>query len=293
MEPTIQHYDSMLAFLRREERDAMTVCIGAICDDGKAIVVAADRMMTYGPPMSLQVEMAVKKIVPVSDSCVILFSGAVPDGEEVINRTKIKMTGHHLTVSEIANFAAASYQEVKNARVESTILKPMLGVGFPGFATIIGQSASSQILQQIVGMVMQHNLQLELLVAGVDDAQAHLFAVVNPGHSLGFDTVGCSAIGSGGLHANVRLALGKQGAAVSTAETIYNVYEAKAAAESAPGVGKLTDIAIVTKGKVKFLDENALTELSGLRHVAPKLGKDTIAKLTKLCKDQADEPSVP
>jgi hypothetical protein len=41
----------------------MTVCIGAICDNGAAIIVAADKMLSYGPPMNLQVEMPVKKIV--------------------------------------------------------------------------------------------------------------------------------------------------------------------------------------------------------------------------------------
>jgi hypothetical protein len=40
----------------------MTVCIGAICEQGKAVVVAADRMMTFGPPMNLQAEGAVRKI---------------------------------------------------------------------------------------------------------------------------------------------------------------------------------------------------------------------------------------
>ncbi len=34
----------------------MTVCIAAICEDGKKIVVAADRMFTAGAPVNLEFE---------------------------------------------------------------------------------------------------------------------------------------------------------------------------------------------------------------------------------------------
>ncbi len=267
----------------------MTVCIGAVCAGGTAVVVAADRMMTYSAPMSLQVEMAVKKIVPMTSSCAILFSGGVSDGEDVIKRTKAKIIGHSHTVSDIAQFAAESYQEVKNKRVEDTILKPWLGVGFGSFPQLLAQSASSQMLQQIMGMIMQHNLQLELLVAGIDDSQGHMAAVVHPGSVVGFDTIGFSAIGSGGLHANVRLALGKQGTDRSLPETVYNVHEAKIASEAAPGVGTLTDIAIITKEKIKFLDDAALSVLKSVHQTQPTIDSGIIVKLTDLCKDQSDD----
>ena len=232
--------------------------------------------------MSLQVEMAVRKIVPVSEDCVILFSGAVSDGEEVIQRTKTKMNGRTCSPGEISVLAAQSYQEVKQARVEATILRPMLGVDYAGFANVVSSSATSQILQQILAMLMQHNLQLELLVAGVDDAQAHLFAVVNPGQAMGFDTVGCSAIGSGGVHANVRLALGRHGVDVSLSETIYAVYQAKTAAEAAPGVGKMSDVAIVRRGSTRFLTSQELSRMDQLRSAMPAVASADIAVINDL-----------
>src|ERR1700680_2278914 len=98
----------------------MTVCIGAICDDGHAIVVAADRMMTYGSPVNLQVETTVRKIVPVTNTAAILFSGSVADGEAVISGARKKITGEHPTAQEIADAATVSYQELKRKRVEDT-----------------------------------------------------------------------------------------------------------------------------------------------------------------------------
>jgi 20S proteasome alpha/beta subunit len=73
----------------------------------KSIVVAADRMMTYGAPMNLQVEAAVRKIIPLSDNAVLLFSGSVPDGEGIANGTKSKMQGGQFGLKQVADFAAA------------------------------------------------------------------------------------------------------------------------------------------------------------------------------------------
>jgi Proteasome subunit len=213
---------------------AMTVCIGAICDDGKSIVVAADRMMTYGPPMNLQVEAAVRKIIPLSDNAVLLFSGSVPDGEGVANGTKALMQGGNVGLKQVTEFAARTYQDIKKKRVEDTILRPLMGIDFTQFQQLVSQSASSQVLGQLLGMIMQHNLNLDVMIAGIDEGVGHLGIVTHPGMALPMDTVGTSAIGSGGLHASVRLNLGRQTREINLSETIFAVYEAKRASEVAP-----------------------------------------------------------
>jgi 20S proteasome alpha/beta subunit len=271
----------------------MTVCIGAICDDGHMIVVAADRMMTYGPPMNLQVEMTVRKIIGVTETVAMLFAGAVPDGEAVISRTKLKISGQRRTVQDIASAAVSSYQEIKMQKVEDTILRPLLGVTFPAFQTLVAQAPSSQILAQVLGMVAQHNMQLDLLVAGFDDDQAHLFAITNPGVMLPVDTIGSLAIGSGGLHANVRLSLGRQTRHLNFPETVYNVYEAKIAAEVAPGVGKMTDMAVLRQTRLCFFEDKDYETLSSIHQERPALGKNELDLLEKLCKEYADESPRP
>jgi 20S proteasome alpha/beta subunit len=248
-------------------------------------------MMTYGAPMNLQVEMAVRKIVPITEKAAILFSGSVPDGESLIARTKAKIlaTGH--SIQEIVTSAMNSYQEMKRQRVEDLILKPLLGVDFPGFQGMISQSSSSQILQQALGMVSQHNMQLDILIAGFDDGEAHLTALANPGVALPLDTVGSAAIGSGGLHANVRLSLGKQARIVSFSDTVFNVYGAKVAAEVAPGVGKMTDMAVIRHGGIKFFDETAFRTLEAISQDRPALRESDVTQLEQLCKGYADEPT--
>jgi hypothetical protein len=78
-----------------------------------------------------------------------------------------------------------SYSQHKQQRkVEDTILKPLLGATFQQFQTMVAQSPTSQILQQVLGLIGQHNLQTDVLVAGMDQSGAHLFAITHPGQLL-------------------------------------------------------------------------------------------------------------
>jgi 20S proteasome alpha/beta subunit len=250
-------------------------------------------MMTYGAPMNLQVEMVVRKIVPLTDTTAILFSGSVPDGENLIARTRAKILTARSSIQETVTAAVSSYQEMKRHRVEDLILRPLLGVDFVGFQSMISQSSSSQILQQTLGMVSQHNMQLDILIAGFDEGEAHLTALANPGIALPMDIIGSAAIGSGGLHANVRLSLGKQVRVISFPDTVYNVYGAKVAAEVAPGVGKMTDMAVIRQSGIKFFDETAFRTLESISQDRPALRQAGVDQLAELCRGYTDEPAKP
>lgn len=262
----------------------MTVCVGAICQGGSTVVVAADRMLSYGAPMNLQAEGAVRKIYPLTDHCVLLFSGSVPEGEE-IRKSALALIQplQNPEIATIANIAGAAYQSHKKKRVEDMILRPLLGVDYSGFDQLVAQSASSQVLPQILGMIAQHNLQTDLMIAGVDSTGGHLFAVSHPGIVLPLDTVGTASIGSGGMHAAIRMSLGKHEKDYGLPQTIYNVHEAKLAAEIAPGVGQVTDIAVIDAKGIKFLDDGLFATLKKIHKDRPLLGQADLKKLETAC----------
>ena len=137
---------------------------------------------------------------------------------------------------------------------------------------------------------MQHNLQLEVMVAGIDDSGAHLFAITHPGILLPMQTTGFAAIGTGGTHAAVRISLGQQTPDVKLPETIYNVYEAKRASEVAPGVGQLTDMAILTTKGVTFISEQEIETMGSFHKREPGLSPDELSKLRTICKAYEDAP---
>jgi 20S proteasome alpha/beta subunit len=250
-------------------------------------------MMTFGAPMNLQAEGAVRKIIPLSDGHVLLFSGSVPDAEAVANGTKGLTQQGSVSLKQVSDFAAKSYQDLKRRKVEDSILRPLMGIEFAQFQQLVSQSASSQVLAQMLGMISQHNLNLDLMLAGVDEDGGHIAVVTHPGTSLLMDTVGMSAIGSGGLHALVRLSLGKQTRDLSVSETIFNVYEAKRASEVAPGVGKVTDIAVLSGRKINFLPDPAFEVLKSIVRERPALVGAELERLRAACGDAIDGPAKP
>lgn len=265
----------------------MTVCVGALCDDGSAVVVAADKMVTFGAPMNLQMEPKVlSKITKVNDEAVVLFSGSVADAEEIVAETKQKLKGlTNVPTQNVAEAVKGAYVALKAKRVQETILTPLLGADFAKFQTLVAQSAASQLLQQVLGMIMQHNLQSEILVAGVDASGAHLLGVTHPGVLLPMETLGYGAVGSGGLHAAVRLSLGLQNKTSTLLDTVYNVYEAKKAAEVAPGVGKQSDLAILKNGKVFFAEAGLFAPLEQAHKEKPSLTETEQVELQKAIND--------
>ncbi len=261
----------------------MTVCIGATCERGTTVVVAADKMVTFGAPMNLQTEpRTLHKITKAADHCLLLFSGSVSDGEEIIGRSLANVAAKDPIV-KIGETVRLAYADLKKKRVEEQLLLPILGADFAKFQTLVTQSSSSQILQQVTALIMQHNLQAEVLIAGVDASGSHLFAVIHPGTLLPLDTTGYAAIGTGGLHAAVRLSLGQQNKDASLVDTIYNVYESKKASEVAPGVGKLTDMAVIKNGAIHFAQESLFELLEKVRKERPSLSGNEQAEIQRVC----------
>jgi 20S proteasome alpha/beta subunit len=272
----------------------MTVCIGAICEQGKAVVVAADKMVTFGAPMNLQSEPPdLKKIIALTDRVLLLFSGGTGDGEEIVNGTLPKIAAApKQPVAQIAGAVKESYVTHKQRRAEENILIPLLGATFTQFQTLVAQSAASQLLQQVLGLISQHNLQTDVLVAGVDDSGASVFAITHPGQLFPVATTGFAAIGSGGLHAGIRMSLGQHTKSASLTDTIYNVYEAKRAAEVAPGVGKnFTDLALIHDGRIIFAGAKLLGALEKSHKEKPAMSDAERTSLKEACDECIKPPA--
>jgi 20S proteasome alpha/beta subunit len=251
----------------------MTVGIGALCDDGKTAVIAADKMVTFGAPMNLLMEPPTfRKVTKLNERCALVFSGSVPDGEEIV-ADALRQAGSlgKSPIEKIAGLVKTAYVHLKNKRVEETILWPLLSASFKEFQKLAADSSSSQILQQVIGLIAQHNMQLEVLLAGTDDSGAHLFIVSHPGVVASADTIGFGAIGSGALHAAIRLALGQHTKAASLADAVFSVYQAKKAAEVAPGVGRLTDMAFIKDGHIRYADPQLFATLDAASKDRPEL----------------------
>lgn len=252
----------------------MTVCIAAICENGKATVVAADRMFTS--PLNLEFETEEQKIENLLPSCVALTAGSSSAATEVLEGTRRSIfNSKEPSVEQVACEVKDQYTVIRSNKIEETIILPTLGADFmdqrqkgktlPEYLQVQGQ-----MYQQLVTVANQFNLQLELIVAGVDKSGSHIFIVTHPGTYYSLDKLGYGAVGTGGIHASISLSLSAQTWRRGLFETLYSVYDAKRAAEVAPGVGEATDIAIVDANGIWHCPEPIFDALAKAHAVVTK-----------------------
>jgi hypothetical protein len=219
----------------------MTVCIAASCEHGRAIVLAADRLVTGG----LQVEGPIPKVAMFAPRGAVALAGNESTARAIASLGAARLDGEWNSLAAREAFRSA-YADFKEARVEQTILRPHLGVGFPAYRDLIASAPFSQILTMVHAQVAGHSFDVDLLVAVLDAAGSDVFAVTNPGIVIELGAVSSFTSGNGGPLATASLAWSQHGPHRSLAETVYNVAYAKRNSEIAAGVGRMTDILVVS-----------------------------------------------
>jgi hypothetical protein len=239
----------------------MTVCIAALCDDddGPRAVVAADRMVTLGT--FIEFEHAVSKMAPASPYALAMVSGDTLVGTRIAETVAQGVSGTSSPpIADIATALAGEFNNARQAQLEEQFLVPR-GLDLQSY-----YGAHAALQQGIVAMVdnqmAQFNLGVELLLAGIDQTGAHIHTVQNPGGSDRlWDQIGYTAVGSGAIHAlQSMIGFGHSGAAAYH-QTVFRVYASKRRAEVAPGVGKDTDMAVVSAGGTHYLTKGELDQL--------------------------------
>jgi len=262
----------------------MTVCIGALCQTSEngveagAVVVASDRMVTLGQMQEFEHE--IPKITPLGDKSVTLIAGDALRGSQVVRDTKYNIApgSSMITASQIL---AEKYAALRDHHIEVDIFRPR-GLTREIFYKSPLPGLQPQVAFQLDNMVGVYNLGVELLLAGVDDAGAHLYQVRNPGaHASNLQQIGYGSIGSGALHAMQSLVAFGQTPKHNLAETIFAVYASKRRAEVAPGVGRDTDLAIIRQSGIVWLAKDKLAELDKIFTEFIKPASDSVVEQVK------------
>lgn len=224
----------------------MTVCIAARCFwGGQPIIIgASDRMITafdeieYEPPQS--------KIIPLTSSIVAMYSGDSAIQATVCNRTladirdRLSPDSDWTSVEEAANVVGSQVARCKREIIERTLLEPF-GLDL---ATFIEKQPfmSPEWLASMTRQIADYELEIDMIVTGVDNHGAHIYLVDGFGEVTCADTADFAAIGGGGHHAESQFMFAGHAYRKTWAETMLLTYTAKKYAEIAPGVGKDTDM---------------------------------------------------
>jgi hypothetical protein len=241
----------------------MTVCIGALCEHGKAIVLAADRQVTSAAHL-MRAEGPDCKIRAIPDDMLIAAAGQPFSG------SWLKRKAAPLEQS-VADFASRVSTDA-SAAWRDQVSRQLVGMSFQEFLTAAGAGELVKSIVEDVWKAISNrspDLVESYLVAGVrgSKAELHVASSEAPGRQ-DLECPGFGAIGAGESLATAYLYQHARIKTYSLAEAVYRVFAAKKAAQSSALVGEQTDMAVavavaiasVDRG-VFFLTEQAIAAL--------------------------------
>jgi len=238
----------------------VTVCLAALCRDEEEprAVVAADRMVTMGG--FIEFEHAEPKIRSASSVAVAMAAGDALVGTQIAQEVADFFAASDPPTAEIAKKLGEEFAAARRERLEQQILAPRA----LDLATFYG--AHTALNQHIVALVdnlmTQFNLGVEVLLAGVDSTGGHIYSILHPGPPENLhDPIGYGAVGSGAIHALQAFIGFGHSASAGYHETVFRAYAAKRRSEVAPGVGRDTDMAVISQAGIHWLTDDELKQL--------------------------------
>ncbi len=257
----------------------MTVCLAALCEHGRTVVVAADRMVTFGG--IIEFEHTVPKMAPATTHAMVMVAGDTLIGTTLAQNVSTQIAGTTPSIHAIATELGQQYQATRQHEMEIQLLVPR-GLDFGSYYA--GHSAfNPQIVVGLDQYLSQFNLGVELLLGGVDGTGSHIYSITNPNQVRCHDIIGHAAVGSGALHALQSFIGFRHDASATLEEAVFRAYASKRRSEAAPGVGRDTDLAIISDAGVRYLNDEDILQLGSMlsEHEAAMI-EDLTSQLAEL-----------
>ena len=238
----------------------MTICLALVCDGGKSIVAVADRMVSV-ESLALEFEQGTRKIEQIGDRFAALTAGdalaqtdLLRDASEAISKL------NNPSVRDVAQAVEECFIRHRNALAEKLVLR-RVGLDYAAFLDQ-QQNLLSELAVRLWSDYQSVELEVELLIVGVDSSGAHLYQISDPGLAVCLDSIGYAAIGSGLPHAEGFLTEADYSPGISLLRGIWLTYLAKRRSERAPGVGsRFTDILVIQDNAIKFMPSTSLEDI--------------------------------
>jgi hypothetical protein len=234
----------------------MTVCIAAICERGKAIVLAADRLC-WAPYTGLETELEDRKIILLSQRIALLGAGTLENSNEIRRRLRAS----DCLTRPIPDIAVECLSVCQDMGFE--LIK---GIGRRSFGLVgdeLKDSAKSGMEKFFSSAINAREAPVEssVVLAGLDADGAHVY-YINQREKNRHNELGFAATGIGATQVAYALTARQHRKSDGLEDTLYNVFAAKRCSELVNGVGKTTDIAILRSGaRARFLGRSALAKL--------------------------------
>ena len=243
----------------------MTVGIAAVCENGQAVVTAADRLVGTSI-VGIEIDGVHQKLMKLTPHVLLASTGTIQDCEYV--REKLRHSASLLggmSGMRVAEKLRRSCEKIRARQIEQKIVRPLLDMSYAEFSKICATNNSTPFTLNVWEQVRAYRFELELLIAGVEESSAFVFRILSDAVHSFAGAAGFTSIGSGGVMASVELARCQQNPSLSLVQTLFNVYSAKRAAEAVSGVGSATDMALIRRGsEIEDVSPELLAKLKAI-----------------------------
>jgi len=245
-----------------KEVDTLTQLIAAICERRSKAIALSDRMITT-QDLSLAFEHESPKIDKITDNCVAMTAGSALVHEPIFKEVRSKFKERpKSSIYEIAKVMKSEYQNLRTEMMNDEIFRRR-GISIEYFYRNQGILHDATVME-LNRRMDEFDLDLHIVLVGVDNEGAHIICIYDPGTIMPFDALGFCCVGTGRRHADTTFAYRRYTPIFSLKKALYIAYEAKKRSEMAGGVGQMTDIAVIDENGVRMLSEKNIKELDEL-----------------------------
>jgi hypothetical protein len=234
-----------MVFSARRVLFEMTVCVASLCDEGRAIVLAADKMVGK---IFIEGELAVKLRLIHPHWWMMLSGDDISPLFELADLVSQELPPiAEAPVEMVQDAMQRNYELIRARRAEATYLKPI------GWTLERFNREGSSLLPnylELQSKLADYELLVEILVAGFDrkfapPAKIFTMTGANKGIPIRCDIPGFAAIGSGAIAAEYMMFFRDVSQKLPIRAAVYYVLEAKYFSEHASGVGAETDMLVL------------------------------------------------
>lgn len=234
----------------------MTICLAAIAkeDDEEHIVFATDHMVTTSLG---QFEHSIVKYQELNNTTVAMLAGDPLLFDDLVRLKEKKSEYEQIKQEVFENFKRKRKEIIKNEIFD------IYGVNQQFFIDSLQKQIPNPYIDMILRKVSDFKLDTGILLIGFSDGKAQITEITDTGMA-DFRVMNFHAIGSGNIQAANTLLFQKHDKCDSLLSTLYNVYKAKRNAEVLQGVGKETELLVLSKNGCLKIDKSDLEILKNI-----------------------------
>ena len=200
-----------------------------------------------------QYEHSIVKHKPLNQSTVAMLAGNALLIDE-LTAVNVKLPFDKIKLDIHENCKRKRKEQIKQGIFE------VFGINEEYFKDVLKQNIPNPLIAQILEKVAKHSIQTGILLVGIDGGVAKISEVNEQGYA-DYRSVNFHAIGSGQLQAVNSLMFQKHSKTSDLRTALYNVYKAKRFAEVSVGVGKETELHVLSASGVKAIESKDLKTL--------------------------------